>query len=448
MRNFKKIENRRSKNIAINILLSFIFRTVSIICNLIIVPVTLKYLDTYKYGVWLILLSIIGWFNVFDLGLGNGLRNKLAETLALKQYEKSKIFVSTTYAYLLIIFAVFFILFLAINFFVNWNNILNSSLIDEKEIDLLVFIVFFTFLIRFVLQIVNIIGMALQKSFIPDLINAIINVLTLLTVIIINFFSYSSLIIYGISISIIPIIVLLFFNLFFFKKYIFLKPSFKSINMKEGKDLMKVGIKFFVIQLSALILFSSQNIVITQYLGPENVTKYNIVYKYFSIIIMLNSIIISPFWSGFTDAFVLRDYDWIKRIMKKVNQYSLLLSFCVLLMIIFSDLIYKIWLNQDLGISFISSLFMGLYTIITIIQTPFVSFINGTGKIKVQLIYGIILAIINIPLLIFFINLDSFNITGAFITLCIVSLPSLIIWPFQFKKIIYETNTKESIWLQ
>ena len=448
MRIFKKIENNRSKNVATNILLSFFFRLISIICSLIIIPVTLKYLDTYKYGVWLILLSIIGWFNVFDLGLGNGLRNKLAESLALKQYEKSKIFVSTTYAYLLIIIAIFFIIFLVVNFFVNWNSILNSSLIDKKEIDTLVFIAFVTFLIRFVLQIVNSIGMALQKSFIADLINALINVLTLLTVIIINFFSYSSLLIYGISISIIPLIVLLFFNLFFFKKYIFLKPSFKSINLKDGKDLMTVGIKFFIIQLSALILFSTQNIVITQYLGPENVTKYNIIYKYFSVIIMLNSIIISPFWSSFTDAFVLKDFDWIRRIMKKINKYSLILSFCVILMIVFSDLVYKIWLKQDLGISFISSLFMGIYTIITIIQTPYVSFINGTGKIKVQLIYGIILAIINIPLLIFFINLDSLNITGVFITLCLVTLPCLFIWPFQFKKIIYGANTKDSIWIQ
>lgn len=44
----------------------------SIIISLLLVPVTLNYLNSYEYGVWLTLSSILVWINYFDIGLGNG----------------------------------------------------------------------------------------------------------------------------------------------------------------------------------------------------------------------------------------------------------------------------------------------------------------------------------------------------------------------------------------
>ena len=55
------------------ILYSFVLKAVSILIGLLFVPLLLNYLDAERYGIWLTLTSIVGWFTFFDAGLGNGL---------------------------------------------------------------------------------------------------------------------------------------------------------------------------------------------------------------------------------------------------------------------------------------------------------------------------------------------------------------------------------------
>ena len=50
--------------------------------GLVLVPLTINYLNPTKYGIWITLSSVIGWFSFFDIGLGNGLRNRFAEAIA------------------------------------------------------------------------------------------------------------------------------------------------------------------------------------------------------------------------------------------------------------------------------------------------------------------------------------------------------------------------------
>ena len=43
-----------------------------------------------KYGIWATILSFISWIYYCDLGIGNGLRNKLASTIVIGDKEASK----------------------------------------------------------------------------------------------------------------------------------------------------------------------------------------------------------------------------------------------------------------------------------------------------------------------------------------------------------------------
>jgi hypothetical protein len=58
-----------------------------------------------KYGSWLTLRSIILWFAFFDIGLGNGLRNKFTEAKAPGNLERTRIYISTAYGLLILIFS-------------------------------------------------------------------------------------------------------------------------------------------------------------------------------------------------------------------------------------------------------------------------------------------------------------------------------------------------------
>src|SRR5674476_825157 len=119
--------HERSVKAKKNILLSIVIKGLSILISLVLVPLTIHYVNPTKYGIWLTLSSIITWFSFFDIGFGHGLRNKFAEALAKGEEELARIYVSTTYAILCIIIGIVLILFLCINPFINWAKILNTT---------------------------------------------------------------------------------------------------------------------------------------------------------------------------------------------------------------------------------------------------------------------------------------------------------------------------------
>ena len=85
--NFINKGSERSIKAKKNVLSMLFIKGGSILVGLLLVPLTLEYVDSESYGIWLTLSSMVAWISFFDIGINNGLKNKLAESLALKNYE-------------------------------------------------------------------------------------------------------------------------------------------------------------------------------------------------------------------------------------------------------------------------------------------------------------------------------------------------------------------------
>ena len=149
--------NTRTIKVKQNILVSFLVKCCSIIISLLLVPLTLNYLNSYEYGIWLTLSSILIWVNYFDMGLANGLRNKLAEALAIGDIQKGRIYGSTTFFLLFAIISIVLLGFFLLQGFINWNQILNvDSQINLNSVIIVVFTFFcLTFVFKFIGNILN-----------------------------------------------------------------------------------------------------------------------------------------------------------------------------------------------------------------------------------------------------------------------------------------------------
>lgn len=125
---FSNIDHRTAL-IRKNILLSFLIKGWSGAIFLLLVPLTLHCLGTYENGVWLTISGILIWIDNMDIGLGNGLRNKLAIYLANNNVDKAREVVSSTFFMLiLIIIPTTTLLILII------NNIDTYSVIDPQHV--------------------------------------------------------------------------------------------------------------------------------------------------------------------------------------------------------------------------------------------------------------------------------------------------------------------------
>src|ERR1035438_6242123 len=177
IREFFTKGHERSVKAKKNILGSFIVKGGSILINLLLVPLTLNYLNPVKYGIWITLTSVIAWFGFFDIGLGSGLRNRFAEAVAIGNYKLAKTYISTTYAILSIIIAVILLLFYIINPFINWAIILNAGGDPalQNELSLLALIVFSFFCFSFILKIIATVLTADQQPAKASLFNLFAN---------------------------------------------------------------------------------------------------------------------------------------------------------------------------------------------------------------------------------------------------------------------------------
>jgi len=256
-----------------HIFYSFILKGMSIVIGLIFVPLLLDYLDKERYGIWLIISSVLMWFSFFDIGLGNGLRNKLTIAIARNEHQLAKKYVSTTYAMVILTFLGILLIFYILNPFLPWERIFNTSLVGRNELKLIMYIVFTFFILRFIFQIIGKIYKAFQRPAISSSFGPLGNLLALIIIFsLVKLDSTGSLLVLTIVLSFVPLLVLIGFSFYAFThEYKFLRPSLKDIDFSHAKDLLELGFRFFLLQVASIILFSTSNIIITQIFSPIEV---------------------------------------------------------------------------------------------------------------------------------------------------------------------------------
>ncbi len=420
-------------------------RGVSIIISFLLIPLTLNYLSPVKYGVWLTLLSLINWVSALDVGLGTGLRNKFAEAIAKNDDELARTYVSTAYFFIALIVIAALIIFLSINPFLVWSKILNTGSEMESELTLLAGVAFTFFCFRLVFSIIGTILTSDQQPASSAFLEVLTNFLSLIVIYVLTKITDGSLFWIGFTISSIAGVVPLGANIWFFsKKYKRYLPSLLYVKKKYAKALLSLGIQFFIIQLASILIFSSSNIIITQFFGPEEVTLFNIAFRYYGVASMAFLMIITPFWSAYTDAFSRNDRGWIARSNKKLIKVWLLLLAAVFMMTIFSDYIYKIWVGNAIQIPWLLSAIMAINVLIIAWCNIFAYFMNGTGKIRLQMWAALLVAVTNIFLSLAIVTYTELKSGGVILATCISLLPWCFIWPIQMKKILNGTAT--GIW--
>ena len=400
--NFSKILNSKDKRTATvkkNIIASFAIKGVSIIVSLLLVPMTLGYVSSELYGIWLTLSSVMMWLSFFDVGFTLGLKNKLAEAIALNNWEKGKSLVSTTYFMMILIFVPICIALELLIPCVNWADVLNVSQQYNSEISKVLYILVAFFCLQMIVNVLTSVVAAYQQVALSNAFPVIGNILSLIAIWFLIYFCPPSLISLAFAISAMPIVVLIISSVILYhKKFKLVSPNIKYIDKKEVSSLFGLGAQFFLIQIQSIVLFQSTNILISNVSGPESVTSYNIAYKYMGIAMMAFNIILTPLWPAFTDAKTKNDFNWMRKVYKKMSILYVYSVFVMIIMAIIAPWVYNIWIGTKADISYTMTLFVCIYVIIQNWDGLQVNLINGIGTVKLQTYVTTLGLFLHIPL--------------------------------------------------
>ena len=302
--------DKRNNMLRNNILFSALLKAIGISCSLLIVPVTLNYLNDEVYGIWLTISSILYWFAFFDIGIGNGLRNYLTQAISNNDYSLARSYLSTALIMLSGIVIIIALLAAIPVSLADMNTVFNTMVMPGNDLrNVLIVAIAFT-LALFVVKNIGYLFVAMQRYAVNDLLVVSGSVLALLIIYVLTKTTTGNLMYVVMAFTITPVAVFIIAAIPIFIKYPALRPNIKSIDKGLGRRIVGKGMGFFFIQItSCLIIYGSSNLFITQFCGPTSVTVYNIAYKYFNLLAIAYTIIISPMWNAYTDAYVKGDME-------------------------------------------------------------------------------------------------------------------------------------------
>lgn len=384
------ITNSRNKMLRNNILFSGFLKIVGLLTSLVIVPITINYLNNEVYGIWMTITSILYWITTFDIGLGNGMRNYLAEALATNDTKLGKKYISTTMLLLSLIALSMAIVLLYPLITINFNSFFNTNAIAGNELRMAVVIAVGFTLMNFVLKNIGMIFVAMQKYAINDLLSISGNVIALILIYILTKVTTGNLVLVVLAYTMTSCVAFLLAAIPLFWKHPELKPSLRFFDKSLGKKIVGKGFGFFVIQISScLVIFGAANFFITQSCGPAAVTTYNIAYKFFNLLVIAYTIILAPMWNAYTDAYVKGDMQWIKTTFNKALKFWVLSICGGLGMLLICNLFYKLWIGNMVNVPLSVSASTLIYVCFFNLNNCATYLINGLNKIFVQIIISL-----------------------------------------------------------
>ena len=441
--NLFKSENSRTQIVKRNVLFSSGIKGISIVIHLLLVPLTIDYVSSELYGIWLTLSSVISWLSFFDVGFGLGLRNRLTTALAEGDLKKGKVLVSTTYCILLFIFFVIGVLGFILAGLVDWCSLLNISIEYGDVLVTASRIIIVTFCASMALKLIQNVFQAYQMTAAAAAVDTVSQMLSLALIYILTKTTFPNLNYLALVFCCAPLIVYLVFSIVMFMgRFKQVSPSVNSVDFGYAKDLFSLGGLFFVIQIISIVLYQSVNFVISHYCGPEQVTTYNVAYKYFNCSLMLFNIILAPLWSAYTDAIAKKDYNWMRFVYKRLVLLNILIIVCIFVMIIISPIVYKLWIGESVNVPFMVSVMIGLYMICQTISTLHATILNGMGFIRVEVIQAVVQGIIFIGLII--IIGKGLVLTSILTIMLITAIIPTVILPIQVTLLL--KNRAKGIW--
>lgn len=434
------INKKRSRLLGKNILASFAVKGWSAVVALIMVPLTLRCLGAYQNGVWLTISSMLVWIDQMDIGLGNGLRNRLATHMAHGETDKARQVVSSTVAMLacivLPILSVLLLLIWTTDVF-SFLNVTRGAL-PELRTALMgaVTLVCTTFVLKFISNVY----MGMQLPAVSNMLMALGQTVALAGTWLLWRTDNASFLNIVLMNSAAPLAVyLLAYPVTFYIQFPQLRPSLRLVNLRSALELGNLGIRFFWLQVAGIVQFMTANILISKFFSPELVTPYQIAYRYMSLVLVAFTVVCMPFWNATTDAYERGDMEWIRQASRRMDFFVGLIAVGLVLMTALSPWVYRVWIGDDCHVPMAMTAVMAVYVLLLTISMRYSYFLNGIGALRLQL-YMTVSAVVFIPLA-WLVSTLTHDIIWFMVVTCLCNVPGIVVNIIQFYKILNGTAT-------
>lgn len=325
-RNIEAQDARRRRLIAIvqGAATSLGGKLIGMLVSFLSVPLTISYLGSERYGAWLTLGSLLAWLQITDLGVGNGLNTAIATAVGQDRPDLVRIHVSNAAFLLCAVGAVAGVIAVLAWPLIDWTALFGLNSAQAKaEIGPAVAAALAIFLLQFPLSLPGRIFVAMQQGRIANYWAMLGSLLSLGSLLIVTHTQGNLLsLVLAISGTWLLINVASAIWLFGFSRPD-LAPRLRDVRFGNMRDLGSTGGKFFLIQVMALVTLQTDTLVISHYLGAEDVPVYSLTYNLFNYTTLPQNILYSYMWAAYSEALARGDIVWVQRTFHRILIYGM-----------------------------------------------------------------------------------------------------------------------------
>ncbi len=375
---------------------SYIGRFGAGIVVLVTVPLARATLDAELFGVWMMLTALLGFFSFADLGIGNGVLNKVTQALAASDHKALQRVLGSGYVCTVAAGAALLFAWCA------WLALGTSPVSAAGRISagnvpqVLAALTTFAILIA-----INIPATLVQKAQLGSQQGHWIGLT-----------QCASALVAVVAVPLIlhakgPLFLLIlatlgaqtFSNLVSTVWWLRRNRIFRGARVRDLVDaqtlrgLVHTGGQFFALQVSVAFAFQSDAIVITQKLGQATYGDFAVVQKLFLFVSMLLNSSLLGLWPAFGDAIARNDTQWARRVLVRsllvAASFALAASLALVLSI---GWVTTHWLKTSFAPPLSLCIALGAWTVIDAMGSVGGVFMNGANLVRIQVAVALSMA--------------------------------------------------------
>ena len=395
-------------------------KVVAMIATLLTVPLLLHSLNISDYALWTVLTGITVWFGLLDLGIGNGVRNAITESLAQGSIGAAKG---------IVVGSIQFFSFLVVGI-VFCGSAIIPFFFSDRHLVALIFLIYGPLLLSFPLTVFNSVLQGAHLVGQQSLIATTRHVLWLIFLVIGQLFlAKLGLVILGAVYAILWLVPLIFAAI---RSQRVIKLSlidlFNLDYMGSIISAIKIGLKFFVIQLSSIVLYATGSFILYNYLAPVSVANFDAINRMFSTVVIFHGAIIGVAWTEISHGFATRDLIKIRQIRFFLGVVFVVFAVIAIMLSIFAPEIISAWTHK-LSIGRWDAIPFLIATLLQVWSANIAVFFNAINALRLQMIVSILSAVLFIPIVLLCI-IGGAGVASVPTGISIVLLPMCILYRF------------------
>ncbi len=400
-------------------------RLLTSVVTLISLPLAVRYLGAERYGVWATVTTTVVWINLLDLGIANTLTNHISAAYALDDRASAAVYFTNALFLTVGIAGSVGVAFALVCPYVNWVGLFNvNSDISAAELKRTVAAAVALMLFGLPCNLAAKVLAGYQELYRNSYAicaGTVASVVGLIAGIVLR---VSMPVLLLMSLGCLPLanVVNLISIVNWYKPW--LLPRLSLVRRSAVRELLHSGSSFFLIQIAGAVVFSSDNLIVSHYLGAAEVTPYSVTWRLVGLAALLQSLIFPALWPAYTEAHVKGDYGWIRRTFLVTMKAVIALNLsCVIALLLFGRTLIRIWAGLAAVPSLPLLMAMGMWAVVSGFMSVESCLLAALNRTREQAVLSIIAAAMNIALSLLLVrHLGSLGVIGGTILSYLVVL--------------------------